>query len=237
MALRSSSSARTPVISGVEPRGRPGMAAFGLVMLVGGIVLWVLAGQGVVPLGAVASLSSTSQPKSAPTTAAVMPTGTRPGGFGVFVDSQSRFALFASSTWQGYKGTLSLGGQSLPDVVLAPKATPNLPTWRIAFPTTPIPTSGTQYTDLISNLITAEGGSNITPVDGPQNAPIGLYQWSRLDVTAQLKSGVMVHIVAFAQTLPSGQSVLVLATDAAITYPNTEAQDFMPMLDSLVLKS
>lgn len=235
MALRSSSSARTPVISGVEPRGRPGMAALGLVVLAGGILLWVLAGQGVIPLAPVAHSSSSTQVSSAPTTAGITPAGSRPGGFLAFVDAQGRFALFANTTWQGKTGTMLLAGNAQPDVILAPASTA-LPNWRIAFPTTTITTTGLKFTDLISNLITAEGGTNITPVAGPVNAPIGLYQWSRLDLTAQLKGGLDVHIVALAQTLTSGQSVVIVETAQSLNYATVEAQDFMPMLQSLVLK-
>jgi hypothetical protein len=236
MALRSSSSARTPVISGVEPRGRPGMAAIGLAVLVGGIVLWVLVAQGVVPLAPVAHVGGNgTQAKSQPTASGVTPSGSRPTGFFPIVDAQGRFALFANTTWQSKSGTITLSGQMQPVVVLAP-ASSALPNWRIAFPANPIPTTGFSYTDLINNLLTADGATNIIPIDGPKNAPIGLYQWSQLRLTAQLKSGAAVTIVALAQTLPSGQSVLVLETAQTLNYATVEAQDFLPMLQSLVLK-
>jgi hypothetical protein len=231
------SATQTPIISGVEPQGRPGTAAAGLGIMLAGLLALGLVGSGVLPLTAASGPTAAIGNPFAPTATVtgLTPTGQQPAGFAPYSDSQGRFALFLSTTWAGKAGTIPVSGQAAPAVIFMPKPT-NQPSWQIAFPASAFPSSGLAYIQALTAIITAQGGSGVTPVQGPAIITAGRYQWSRLDVTAQLKSGLAVRVAAFTQMLPSGQSVLIIATAQTFTFSTVEQQDFMPMLTSLFLK-
>lgn len=214
------------------------MAAAGVIVMLAGLIALGLAGGGVLPLPtATSGPAVTIGNPFAPTATAtgLTPSGTQPAGFAPYSDSQGRFALFLSTAWAGKANTLSIAGQTTPAVTFTPKPTVQ-PSWQITFPANTFPASGLAYIKALTAIITAQGGSNVTPIQGPAMITAGRYQWSRLDVTAHLKSGLVVHCAAFVQTLPSGQSVLVIATAQDFTFSAIDQQDFTPMLTSLNLK-
>jgi hypothetical protein len=236
MALRSSTPP-SPVITGVHPRGRPGMAAVGLVLLCGGLVALGLAAQGALPLAAVSVPSIGVGNPPAPTAApGIVPNGTAPPSFTAYSDPARQFALYISSSWSGKAGSIAVNGQPQAATVFTP-TTAAQPSWRIAFLSSAFPSTSTAYINALAKIIVAEGGKNVTPVQGPAPEQDGLYTWSRLDVLAQLQGGLQAHVVAYTMTLPSGKSVLIVAESQTITYNATAQQDFMPMMNSLSIKA
>jgi hypothetical protein len=220
----------TPIITNYTPRGRPVLATFGALLVLGGAVLWGLASQGTITLpkltdvpGAGAILGTA--------TPSVAPQGTAPVAFTAYRDPQHHFALFISSTWHAAAATVPLGGQTL----VATNFTPNgssLPNWRIAFPSTALPTDSLSAITTVSGIFTAEGAKNVTPVSGPQSVQIGNDVWTRLDMTLQSAKGVEVHASVYSRPTAKG-SVLIVAEEQTLTFTTTEREDFTPMLASL----
>jgi hypothetical protein len=239
MGIRTSSN-RPTIAQGTPPRGRPVMAAFGIALSVAGVVALILAAQGVLPLGlpqiprlSAPGLPGTSSSAGSTTTAAGAPSGTAPPAFTAYRDSQHRFALYISNTWQSTTATITVNGESAPLVAFAPISS-TVPNWNIAFLATPLP-DGLGYIQAIQGLLQQDGATNIQPVQGPNSIVVGQYTWSQVDLTAQLHNGLQAHITAFTRTTGSGGGILILEDAASFSFATTDSQDFTPMLASLTL--
>jgi hypothetical protein len=222
------SSNNVPVITNYQPRGRPLLASFGALLVLGGAVVWGLASSGTISLPSVADVQGAI---TGSTTPSVAPQGTAPVAFTAYRDPQKRFALYISSSWRAQSGTLSVNGTSLPATNITPNGA-NLPAWRIAFPSATLPSDSLSAINAVSATLTAEGAKNVTPVSGPQSVQVGGAVWTQLDFTYQSAKGLTVHAVAWDRSTTKG-AVFVLAEDQTLTFTTTEKQDFTPMLTSL----
>ena len=230
MSLRPSAG-NTPIITNYTPRGRPVLATVGVLLLIGGGILWGLAAQGIITLPKLAAIQSVISGSSTPT---IAPQGTAPVGFTAYHDSQHRFALFMSSSWLAQAATLTSSGHALSATEFTPTG-PSLPSWRIAFPSAALPTDSLSAISAASAILTAEGAQNVTPVNGPQSVQVGRDSWTRLDLTLQTAKGAAAHAVVFSRPATTG-AVLVVAEEQTLTFTTTERQDFMPMLASLKIQ-
>jgi hypothetical protein len=222
------SSGDTPIITNYQPRGRPVLATFGALLVLAGGVVWGLAASGTITLPKVNNITSIIPGNTTPS---VSPQGTAPPAFKAYRDPQHQFALFVSSTWQAQDTTLTLSGQSLKATLLTPTGS-TLPSWRIAFPSAPLPTDSLSAISAVSGVFTAEGDKNVTPTSGPTSVQVGSDTWSRIDFTLQTAKGVEVHAVSFSRPTSKG-AVLVIEEGQSLTFSTTEKQDFTPMLNSL----
>ncbi len=225
------SSGDTPIITTYTPRGRPLLATFGALLVLGGGVLWGLASQGVITLP---KLTDVSVAIVGTTTPSIAPQGTAPVAFTAYRDPQHHFALFISSSWHAQAATVTLSGQPLPATDFTPTGL-SLPTWRIAFPSAALPTDSLSAISAVSGVFTADGAKNVTPTSGPQTIQVGTDTWTRIDLTLQTAKGVNVHAVALSRPTAKG-AVLIVAEEQTLTFTTTDREDFTPMLASLKLQ-
>ncbi len=224
-------SPRAPLPSGPQPRGRTGAVALGSALVAGGVALFALISQGVIPglntrgISLPGGIGQTS-------TTQVQPNGTQPVNFSTYHDSQQRYALYVSSTWQHQGVTITINGQSVPAVTFTPNGS-TLPNWTIALLSNAI--ADDQFTNVFGNAIQTQYGSTYTPTNGPNTADVGTNVWSRLDGMFDT-GGQTVKVSAFTQTI-AGHPVLVYYEALPIQFDNTQQQNFTPMLASLNVKS
>jgi len=204
------------------------LATFGALLVLGGAVLWGLASQGTITLPKLTDVQGAILGTATPS---IAPQGTAPVAFAAYRDPQHHFALFISSTWHAGAATLPLSGQAVAATNFTPSGL-TLPNWRIAFPSTALPTDSLSAITAVSGIFTAEGAKNVTPVSGPQSVQIGSDLWTRLDLTLQSAKGVEVHASVFSRPTAKG-SVLIVAQEQTLTFTTTEREDFTPMLASL----
>ncbi|HKD75426.1 MAG TPA: hypothetical protein VKB76_08025 [Ktedonobacterales bacterium] len=221
-----------PIIHDTHPRGRSGWATFGMILIVGGLVIAGLIVQGVIKIPDLAGIKAPaiSNPFSATATPLVAPNGTAPTNFIAYHDPQVRYALYYSNTWASHDTTISINGQPQPAKGFAPKSS-TLPSWTIAITPSAIPPE--QLIQVVSDVLDAQGGSNVTPTNGPNPVTVGNYQWSQLDATVQVK-GQSIQTSSFIRSFGDG-SVLVIEEAIPLNYDATQTQDFTPMMTSLAL--
>lgn len=223
---------RPSVVPRTVPRGHPRSATAGILLVLGGVIFAALLAQGSIMLQFLNQKVGTAPGGTAPTATAtptgLQPVGTPAANFVKYRDNDQRFALFVSSSWQAQPATVTFNGQTQAATAFAP-ATATLPQWRIALLTSTI--ADNQYLATVGAAISAEGGTNFTPTNGPVAMSAGKYQWSRIDATVQIK-GATVHVTAYYQ--PHGSGSLLSITEAlSLNYGVTEQQNFAPMLASL----
>src|SRR5579884_489187 len=122
-----------PIIHDTHPRGRSGWAAFGIIVVLGGLVIAGLAAQGVIKVPDLSKVKppAISNPFSATATPVVAPNGAAPANFAIYRDPQARYALYYSNTWAAHDTTFSINGQSQPAKGFSPESS-SLPGWTIA---------------------------------------------------------------------------------------------------------
>lgn len=224
MSMRST----PPTVIKAEPRGRPGIAIFGLILVVVGIALvGFLSGGGSGLTGIILSSNATNTPTPDQTA----PNGEKPANFVAYRDTQSRFALYVSQTWGHQDTTVPVNSQSSPAVSFTPQGS-KLPSWTIAFTAAPIDEN--QFLFTLGDTLAAQGGTDYTP-QNVTTVTSGKNQWSQLDATIKF-NGQNITLSAFLRPFGNG-SVLVLAEALSLTAENDVKQNFTPMLVSLSLKS
>lgn len=220
------STPRPPILAAPQPKGRPGLALLGSLLIMGSLALAIFAVHGAPTSGAT---TVAGQPGATATAASgLRPNGVAPPNFVIAQDPGHQFALFVSTTWRAGQASVTIGGAAVAATTFAP-ASAALPDFAVALP--PQPILAQQELATANDLITARGGANFTPTNGPTPVTIATVSWSRLDGTYQF-NGQTVNISVFTRPLGTG-SALVFYESLPLMFSQTEQENFQPMIQSL----